>query len=135
MSRPRFRTLSHRADLRVAVWGDSEEELIANAVLGVMTLALGAPPTIGALRRAAIRPWPDDLPSRLVRAVNESLFSLYARHEVAVGCELAGLRATLVVGPLPPGVVPQVEVKAATYHDLRPRRHRRRHAAILTLDV
>lgn len=135
MRRPRFRTLAHRADLRLAVWGDSEAELIGNAVLGAMTLALGTPPRMGALHRAVIRPWPGDLASMLVRAVNESLFILYARHEVAVHFELIGGAATLALGPLPPGAIPELEVKAATYHELRPRRHRRRLAAILTLDV
>ena len=88
-----------------------------------------------ALHRVAIRPWPEDLASRLVRAVNESLFILYARHEVAVRFELIGRAATLALSPLPPGTTPELEVKAATYHELRPRQHRRRLAAILTLDV
>ena len=135
MRRPRFRTLAHRADLRVAVWGYSEEELIRNAVLSAMFLALGTSPRIEALRRVAIRPWPGDLPSRLVRAVNESLFILYARHEVTVRFELVGRRATLALGPLPAGVAPQLEIKAATYHGLRPQRQGCRLAAILTLDV
>ncbi len=135
MGRPRYRTLRHGADLRVAVWGDGEEELVANAVLAAMTLALGAPPRVRPRRRAAVRSWPDGLPMRLVRAVNESLFALYARREVAVGLELKGRHAALLVGALPAGLEPELEVKAATFHDLRLRRRHGRLRAILTLDV
>ena len=135
MSRPRFRTLAHGADLRVAIWGDNERELICNAVLAAMTLALGTKPQAAGRRRFAIRPWPQDLPSQLVRAVNEALFALYVRHEIATDFEANAAGATLEVGPLPAGTMPEIEVKAATDHDLRPRRRGGRFGAMLTLDV
>jgi len=135
VGRPRFRALGHTADLRVAAWGDTEEELISNAVLGAMRAALGSPPAAPPSRRAPIRPWPADLGSRLVRAVNEALFALYARREVAVGCERTSRGASLALAPLRAGAAPAIEVKAATYHDLRPVRRLGRLRAILTLDV
>ncbi len=135
MARPRYRTLAHAADLRIAVWGDDEEELIANAVTAAMALALGPRRRPDGRLRRAIRPWPGSPAARLVRAVNEALFALYARREAAAGVEVRGTRAVLIVAPLPAGVVPELEIKAATYHDLRPRRRRGRLAAMLTLDV
>jgi len=135
MTRPRFRTLPHGADLRVAVWGANEEELIRNAVAAADTLALGTLPRLAARERVPIVPWPAGLQSRLVRAVNEALFQLYARHALTVGFELGPRSARLAIAPLPPGRKPELEVKAATYHDLCPRRRARRLAALITLDV
>lgn len=135
MRRPRYRTLAHGADLRVAVWGADVEELIRNAVVAAGTLALGTLPRLPVRLRIRVRPWPADLPSRLVRAVNEALFHLYARRQVALDFTLGPAGATLGVADLPPGCIPELEVKAATYHALRPRRRARRLAAMLTLDV
>jgi SHS2 domain-containing protein len=135
MTRPRFRTVPHGADLRVAVWGASEEELIRNAVAAAVTLALGTLPRLAARDWVLIAPWPADLQSRLVRAVNEALFQLYARRAVAVGFDLGPKKARLAVAPLPPGRKAELEVKAATYHDLRPRKRALRLAALITLDV
>jgi len=135
MTRPRFRTLPHGADLRVAVWGANEEELIRNAVAAANTLALGSLPRLATREWVPIVPWPTGLQSRLVRAVNEALFQLYARHALAVGFERGPRSARLAIAPLPPGRKPELEVKAATYHDLLPRRRARRLAALITLDV
>lgn len=135
MRRPRFRTLAHAADVRVAIWGDDEDDLIGNAVLAATTLALGRLPRAAPSGRAAIRPWPRDLPSRLVRVVNEVLFRLYARRELAVGFERDRRGARLVLAPLPAGFRPASEIKAATWHDLRPRPRGGRLSAVMTLDV
>jgi SHS2 domain-containing protein len=135
MSGPRFRTLPHRADLRVAIWGDDEEELIRNAVAAAGKLAIGRLPRLSAEIWVGIRPWSGDLPSRLVRAVNEALFHLYARHKVAIGFEATARGARLALASLPAGCRPELEVKAATYHDLRPRRRAGRLGALMTLDV
>jgi SHS2 domain-containing protein len=135
VSRPRFRTLAHGADLRVAVWGADEEELIRNAVAAAGTLALGTVPRLHSSDWAPIQAWPTDLPSQLVRAVNEAVFRLYTTHELAVGFELIPGGARLALAPLPPGCRPDLEVKAATYHDLHPRRRADRLVAQITLDV
>ncbi|HVN75545.1 MAG TPA: archease [Thermoanaerobaculaceae bacterium] len=135
MVRPRFRTLTHRADVRVAVWGEDEYDLIGNAVAAAIAAALGTRRQSEGRRRIPIVPWPPDLASRLVRAVNEALFTLYARREAACGVVRTPRGAALLVGPIPPGSAPELEIKAATYHDLRPRRRGGRLAALITLDV
>ena len=135
MGAPRFRTLAHTADLRLAVWGRDEEELVLNAVTAAVTIALGRFPKVAAHDWIPLRPWPADPASRLVRAVNETLFRLYTRAEVAVGFAISRRGACLAVAPLPPGSRPRIEIKAATYHDLRPRRRGGRLAALLTMDV
>lgn len=135
MSRPRFRTLAHGADLRVAVWGADEAELIRNAVAAACALTLRKVPHLPPCVWVPILPWPSALQSRLVRAINEALFHLYARHELAVGFDLIPGGARLALAPLPPGCRPDMEVKAATYHDLRPRRGGGRLSALITLDV
>ena len=135
MRRPRFRTLAHAADVRVAIWGDDEDDLIGNAVLAATAVALGRVRRCAPSRRAAIRPWPRDLPSRLVRAVNEALFRLYNRSELAVGFERDGGGARLLLARLPAGRQPVSEIKAATWHDLRPRRRGGRLSAVMTLDL
>jgi SHS2 domain-containing protein len=132
---PRFRTLAHTADLRVAVWGRDEEELIRNAVAAAVTSALRRAPQRAPRAWVPVRPWPAGLPSRLVRAVNEALFHLYTRDQVAVGFALSTRGARLALAPLPRAWRPDIEIKAATYHDLRPRRRAGRLAALLTLDV
>jgi SHS2 domain-containing protein len=77
---------------------------------------------------------PPDLPARLVRVVNEALFLLYSRREltVAVRCSRGG--AALGTMPLPPSCSPVTEVKAATFHALRPAMSPRL-AFVLTLDL
>lgn len=135
MSAPRFRTLAHTADLRVAVWGGDEAELIRNAVAAAVTVVLGRAARLPAASWITVRPWPAELPSRLVRAVNETLFQLYARRRVAVGFALTRHGARLGLAVLPAGWQPALEVKAATYHDLHPRLRAGRLTALLTLDV
>ena len=135
MSLPRFRTLARGGDLRIAVWGDDTEDLLANAVLAVTRAALGTARRTGPKMRAPIRPWPADLPSQLVRAANEALFMIFHRGSLPVGLELHGGGATLLLAPLPAGCTPHLEIKAATYHDLRPGRRKGRLAATITLDL
>jgi len=135
MRRPRFRTLAHAADLRVAVWGGNEAELIQNAILAAGALALGKLHILPVRAWIRVKPWPSDLPARLVRAVNEALFHLYSKGMIAVKFELVPRGARLGLAPLPPGRRPALEIKAATYHDLCPRWRSRRLAAMLTLDV
>ena len=135
MPRPRFRTLAHGADARVAVWGANQEELIGNAVRAAMTMTLGRTPRGRSRRRFPVHPWPPDLSSRLVQAVNEALYLLYACGEVATGFELGPFEAHLLTAPLPARQGLALEVKAATRHDLRPAHRAGRLVAVLTLDI
>ncbi len=135
MSLPRYRTLARGGDLRIAVWGDNTEELLGNAVLAVTGAALGTVPRATPQTRSPIRPWPSGLPSQLVRATNEALFMLFHRATLPVGLELHASGASLLLAPLPRGCTPGLEIKAATYHDLRPGRCKGRLAATITLDL
>jgi hypothetical protein len=133
--RPRFRVLPHTADVRLAVWGADRAELLRNAVAGTVRLALGRPPRRGTIRRAAVPGAPSELDRQLVRAVNEALHQLYARRAAAVGLALRSGRVVLELSPLPAGWMPALEIKAATFHALTPRRQHGRLSAVLTLDL
>ena len=61
--------------------------------------------------------------------------SKFLAEQVALEFALGPDGATLGLADLPPGRTPEMEVKAATYHDLRPRRGAQRLSAMLTLDV
>jgi SHS2 domain-containing protein len=134
MAAPRFRRLAHAADVRLAVWGDSEEELLRNAVTGALTCALERPLHGGSGRRRSLVLGARDAAGRVVSVVNEALFLLYARREIVVDVRLAGDRADLAVAPLPPAWRPVTEVKAATFHDIRVSKYPRRRV-VLTLDL
>jgi SHS2 domain-containing protein len=134
MKLPRYRQLAHTADVRLAVWGDDEVELIRNAIAGALALAFPGLKALEAARRERITPWPLERERQLVTAVNEALFWLYTRRHVTVGYEEDPTPA-LILAPLPPGHVPDIEIKAATFHDLGPRRKGHRLRAILTLDL
>jgi SHS2 domain-containing protein len=135
MTRPRFRTLAHTADMRLAVWGASGAELVRNAVHGVVRIVLGRTPASGQERWHGVRRWPEELPHQLVRATNEALFQIYVRRQVPICVEVGSRGARFRLRSLPPAHVLGIEVKAATFHDLRPRRRGRRLEAVLTLDL
>lgn len=130
----RFRRLPHTADLRILVWGERDEALIANAVAATVRFALDREPHATAWEWHPVHPWPADLATRLVQTVNEALFLLYARHQVAVAFRsdaTGGWLATASLGRRPI----HREIKAATFHALRPHRRSAKLAAVLTLDL
>ncbi|MBP1619647.1 MAG: Archease protein family [Acidobacteria bacterium] len=135
MPRPRYRALPHTADVRLAVWGADRAELLRNAVVGAVRLALGRPPRRGAIRQVVVPGPAGSLDRQLVGAVNEALHQLYARRAAAVGLVLRAGRIVLELSPLPTGRLPELEIKAATFHALRPRRRGGRLSAVLTLDL
>ena len=135
MRRPRFRTLRHTADVRLAAWGADERELIANAVAGIGAVALGRAPRGDARDWVAVEPWPAEPARRLVRSLNLALFQLYVRRCAAVAFRAGRRGASLGVAPLPPSARAQVEIKAATFHALEVVRRRGRLRAIVTLDL
>lgn len=133
--RPRYRLLPHTADVRVAVWADDERELLDNLVLATTRVVMGRPLHLAASLRAPLEAWPATLEARLVRVANEVTFQLLHRRRAGTGLAWANDLPSLELAPLPPGLQPELEVKAATYHDLRPRRQRGRLSAVLTLDL
>ncbi len=135
MSRPRYRCLPHTADIRLRVWGREEQELLTNAVVGCVSCALGR--RVGGRGSAERRvdSWPADLESQLVKAANEALFLLYTQQLVVVAVAVAGGAATLEVRPLAVSEKPQIEIKAATFHDLHVAHCRRGLSVDLVLDT
>lgn len=131
---PRFRRLPHTADCRLAVWGQSEEDLIRNAVAGTLRQALERPAggRKGCWQRVA--PWPSDSGGRIVAAVNHALFSLYSLRLVATDFALRRDRGFVRLAPLKRQVSLR-EVKAATFHALDPHRREGRLRVVLTLDL
>lgn len=134
MPRPRYRQLAHTADVRLAVWGGSEEELLRNAAAGALACALGGPARGAAQRWHPVDRLPRDLAARLVRVVNEALFLLYLRREAAVDVRLGRAGAEIAVATLAAGRTPAVEIKAATFHALEVTRGARLRA-VITLDL
>jgi SHS2 domain-containing protein len=134
VTRPRYRRLAHIADVRLAVWGADEGDLLRNAVRGALACALDRSPSGTPARWVAVERWPDDLPARLVRTVNEALYLLYVRRELVLDVRASATGAALAVAPLPSGWSPVTEVKAATFHALDVGRGPRLRA-VITLDL
>lgn len=135
MARLRFRQLAHTADLRLSIWGDTEEDLIRNAVAGVTRLALGNGTTAHARVWERIEPWDTDLAWQLVKTANEAVFHLFVRGMRAVDFRTTPAGPELGLAPLPSGRFPEMEIKAITFHDLHPWRENGGLRAVLTLDV
>ncbi|MFZ5785315.1 MAG: archease [Acidobacteriota bacterium] len=135
MARPRFRITAHTADVRLLVWGDTEQELLAHAVAGAMRLALDRDVSGLPIAWRRVRGRVRDLASTLVATVNEALFLLYSRREVTVAVAWTEGHVSLGALGLAAGVEPEREVKAATFHALQPRVAGRRRSAVLVLDV
>lgn len=136
MGAVRFRQLPHTADVRLAVYGQNEEELMRHLALGIGRLVLGRTPQ-GPPKSFHRFPLPqDDLAARLVRVGNEVVFWLFAKGHVTVDVRLEGQDAELHLRPLGPRSTPHFEIKAVTFHALRPQaRGKAGLAAVLTLDL
>ena len=131
----RYRALAHTADMRLMAWGEDERALLANAVAGVLSTALGTRARGAAERWSPVPSWPREPAHRLVATVNEALYHLYVRRAVVVGVRMRGNRAWLGLVDLPAHSRPRAEIKAATFHDLALERRGGRLRAVLTLDL
>jgi len=135
MARPRFRLLGHTADVRVAIWGADEFELLDNLVRATTRVVMGWPLELAPTLCAPLEHWPETLEARLVLVANEVVFQLLHRRRAGTGLTRAADAPALELAELPPDARPELEVKAATYHDLRPRWRRGRLAAVVTMDL
>lgn len=135
MGRPRYRLLAHTADARVAVWGADVGEFLDNLVRAVVRVVMGRAIDVPPTHRVPVGEWPADLPGQIVRLANETVFQLLVDRRAGTGLCWSATGPELEVAQLPPGSAPELEVKAATYHDLRPRRRGGRLSAVLTLDL
>lgn len=136
MGRVRFRQLPHTADVRLVVYGQNEEELLHHLALGLGRLVLGRTPR-GAPTAVHRLPLPAaDLSARLVEVGNEVVFLLFTRRHATVAVNLEGAEALLSLRPLASGREPLFEIKAVTFHALKPRKDPRRGlSAVVTLDL
>lgn len=136
MGAVRFRQMPHTADVRLAVYGQNEEELMRHLLLGIARLVLGRTPRGSAKLSSRFFLPPDDLAARLVRVGNEVLFWLFTKRQVALDISLYGQEAELHLRPLPQGATPRFEIKAVTFHALQPKaRGKAGFSAVLTLDL
>jgi SHS2 domain-containing protein len=114
-----YRQLDHTADLALALWGPSEQELLvagAEAVIDIMTES-AAPGAVTAERVIEIDAV--DAADRLVQWLNEIIVAAVTGGFLARTAEIrlqgdSGLRA--VVRGEPGRIL--AELKSATYHDL-----------------
>jgi SHS2 domain-containing protein len=134
VSRPRFRTLPHTADLRLVVWGADLPALLGASVAGALACALGRAPAGAALAWSEVEHWPVAPTEQIVRLVNEALFLLYTRHQVAVTVRPDLRRVLLGTRPLGRRR-PLLELKAATFHDLAVKPCARGLRAVIVLDT
>lgn len=136
MGTVRFRQLPHTADVRLAVYGQNEEQLMRHLLLGIGRLVLGRTPQGPATFSSRFFLPPDDLAARLVRVGNEVVFWLFAKRHVPVNITLHGQEAELHLRPLARRATPRFEIKAVTFHALRPQaKGKAGLAAVLTLDL
>lgn len=136
MGTVRFRQLPHTADVRLAVYGQNEEELMRHLAFGIVRLVLGRTPKGPASFSSRFFLPPDDLAARLVRVGNEVVFWIFAKRQVPVDITLSGQEASLHLRPLPRHATPRFEIKAVTFHALRPQaKGKAGLSAVLTLDL
>lgn len=135
MGSPRFRLLPHTADVRLAVYGQSQEELLRHLALGLVAFVLGYLPRGRASAYAQLILPEDDPGAQLVRLGNEVLYWLFTRRQQTVDLTCEGSQAQLHLRPLPRHRQLPFEIKAVTFHALQPRRDSSRLRAVLTLDL
>ncbi len=153
--------LDHPADLRMRVWGNTQEELFLEAALGMMSkvAVLSSPPGAPAENRHLLRKqsgkWagtpPKSVTIRIVLEapstedlfvawLNEILYLFSAKDFFFTGArfdrlEEGRLSATLEGFPVQKGLLEKgVEIKGATYHDLHIKKKPRWEAEVI-LDV
>ncbi|HRN78120.1 MAG TPA: archease [Candidatus Dependentiae bacterium] len=126
-----FEQLPHTADIKIRVFGDTKEELFANAVIGMFQVIR---PQIDGCRIAHDRVVCDTLPiqhqvevrsfqeaSLLVDFLSEALYLSDIHNEAYLHVDVHELRDTFISATLH-GIQVQgfevVEIKAVTYHEL-----------------
>lgn len=136
MGQVRFRQLPHTADVRLAVYGQNEGELLRHLALGLGRLVLGRTPQGPPDATSRLVLPAGELPARLVRVGNEVVFVLFTRRQATVDVKLQGDEAQLFLRPLRRREEPLLEIKAVTFHALKPQKDPRRGlSAVLTLDL
>lgn len=131
-----YELVEHTADLSLRVWGDSPEELFANAARGMFAQMAGPAQETMTVRRD-ISVEADDDEALLVAWLSELLYLCEVHREVYSRFTVRFAAPGRLEGSAEGGPCEQVArpVKAVTYHDLHITRRGRRYEATLVFDV
>lgn len=145
----KFEILEHTADLKIKVWGKDLGELFKNAATAMFTAMCGKSEIrntkfetiskfkIRKLKTKKIEIKGQDLESLLVNFLNELLYLSDVENQ---GFKIKDLRfkneteleAQLISFPLPPL---EIEIKGATYHDLKIKKLDNIYEVVIVFDI
>jgi SHS2 domain-containing protein len=116
----KFEILEHRADLKIRVFGRTEEELFENAMVGMLRAAKYEPTKQLATKQQTIKISSLDLPSLLVDFLSEVLYLVETKKLIFEKVKFKKfteneIEATLTGKPLKRM---GVHIKGVTYHEL-----------------
>jgi len=137
---PRYRLIDHTADLGLYLYGSSPEEVFINAAAVLVELILNRkPPGPGSFDTLDLAG--RDYEDLLVSLISELLYIFYARWKVPVGLKIQRLAADRLKAELE--TVPfrpekhkiQMEIKAATYHQIEFKPYKQGWRARIIFDI
>ncbi len=140
MSDQGFELFETTADVGITAWGDTSEELFANAARGMFALMIDSE-TVRSTGLLPIEARGSDLPSLLVAWLNELLYRCEAEEWAPIDVHVAAVEAGRVSGELAgePAEAGRHRfkgvVKAATYHLLECRKDGDHWRARVVFDV
>lgn len=133
-----YRILEHTADLKIKVWGESLLQLFQNAAEAIYSVSAGSPlpkPTKES-EKVNLEVKGEDNEALLVNFLNELLFLSDVHNQ---GYQVSNLKlkkgelkAELLPYPLPPL---KIEIKSATYHDLKIKKTKQGYEAVIVFDI
>jgi len=133
-----FEILEHAADLKIKVWGKDLPELFKNAAFAMFAAATGKQLKIENLKLKIkkLEVSGTDYESLLVNFLNELLYlsDVNNRGYQVLDLEIRNLalKAKLSTYPLPPL---EVEIKGATYHDLKIKKLDKKYETVIVFDI
>jgi SHS2 domain-containing protein len=140
MNDPGFESFGTTADVGIMAWGETLEELFANAARGMFALMIDSE-TVCSTGALSIEACGEDLPSLLVAWLNELLYRCEAEEWAPVDVHVAAVEGGRVSGELAgePAEAGRHRfkgvVKAATYHLLECHKVDNRWHARVVFDV
>ena len=140
-----YEILDHTADQILRARGRSPEELLRNLARGFYLVALGRVPRLRETQQQPLELRAPTMEDLVVRLLNEQVFLLYARHQLALPADdwrvdLENgdwvLRGSWRLQPHDPQrYPPKTEIKSATYHNLEVRAQGALWETSVTLDI
>jgi SHS2 domain-containing protein len=135
-----FEVLEHTADVGVRVYGEDFADLLRNAALALMSL-ITATGSVRPAEKVAFRAEAETGEELLVKMLSEILYLHQVRKMVFCDAEIEltdgyGLKAKLRGEMIDPGRHElQLDIKAATYHNLKIQRVNDRFMAEIIFDI